>query len=229
MKISNLLRLCFFITISLLLYSCNKNSEFKSNFGMRTITYFQVLPENNARNIYVGHMGIIDEAKKTITISLPKSADLTSVKPTILLAPFASVSPANLEAVNMSDTTEYIVTAQNGKKAYYTVICKNDYVYPGATLMFATLKNVMSESGTPIQIRFDKTTVSQNVPEDTDMTAIQLELTPDPYSHHATYYVNNKPFDFSEPIDFTQHPNGLRITIISENTRNFSVYTIKLD
>ena len=217
----------FIILWVFILSACTQPNEFTPNFGMRTITKFEVQPANNPANISVSHIGIINEQNRTITISLPKSADLSNIKPTIQVAPYASVSPASLESVDMSDTIEYVVTAQNGKKAYYTLICKKDFLYSGATLMYVTLKNVL-DNEVPIQIRFDKSTAMYELPTDTDLSNIQIEVSPDPYSQHATYYVNNKVTDFSEPIDFNQYPNGLPIMVIAENSRNFSAYTIKL-
>lgn len=221
---SNFILTIFIITF----YSCEQNAEYKPNYGMRTITNFQVLPENNPRNIFIGHMGIIDENKKTITISLPKSADLTRIKPTIRLAPFASVSPSSLAEVDLTDTVEYVVTAQNGRKAYYSVTAKNDYLYSGATLMFLELKNILNEADEPIRIRFDRNTMSYVVPEGKELNNIQLELIPDPYSHNASYYINNNKTDLSEPIDFTHYSSGLKIMVISENMKNFSVYTLNI-
>lgn len=215
----------------ILLNGCQStNPEIEKSFGMRTITRFEISPDHNPENIYVGHIGIINENEKTITINVPKQANLTEIRPTIEVAPFASVSPSSFEPTDLTDTVEYVVTAQNGKKSYYTVVCKNDYLYTNATLMavnisYQSVENTVTER---ILIPSNNKSISLTLPATADLSRITLAFEPDPYSHFAQYYIGSKKTDFTEPFDFTNYPNGMQVTVISENNKNFALYTIKL-
>lgn len=220
-----------FCFVFILFNGCeNTNNELEKRFGMRTITRFEISPDHNPENIYVGHIGIINEKEKIITINVPKQANLTAIKPTIEVAPFASISPSSLEPVNLTDTVEYVVTAQNGRKSYYSVVCKNDYLYANATLMAVNISYQIEENTITerILIPSNNKSISLTLPATADLTKIKLAFEPDPYSHFAQYYIGSKKTDFTELLDFTNYPNGMQITVISENNKNFALYTIKL-
>ena len=63
----------------------------------------------------------IDEAKKQISLDLPSGATITSVTPTIVIPTGATVSPASGVTQDFTNPVKYTVTAEDGRKAVYTV------------------------------------------------------------------------------------------------------------
>jgi hypothetical protein len=74
-----------------------------------------------------GMAGIVDEASKTIAVTVPATTDVKALKATITLSEGASVSPAAGEAQDFSKPVTYTVTAADGSKQAYnvTVTAKN--------------------------------------------------------------------------------------------------------
>jgi hypothetical protein len=69
-----------------------------------------------------GVAATIDEAAKTITITLPYDTSVSSLMPVISVSPGASVYPASGDAVDFSyPLTYYTVSAENGSTVQYTV------------------------------------------------------------------------------------------------------------
>ena len=68
-----------------------------------------------------GVSGTISQTAGTITITMPYSTDLTSLKPEITLQNAVSVSPASGAAVNLTSPVTYTVTAEDGSTKTYTV------------------------------------------------------------------------------------------------------------
>lgn len=82
------------------------------------ITYFSV-PANDA-TAFTGVTGTIDQEKKVI--SLITIADLSAVKVDYQLSPHAIISPdPKTTIVNLNESTQFTVTAQDGSKSIYTV------------------------------------------------------------------------------------------------------------
>ena len=59
-----------------------------------------------------------------ITLNVPFGTDVTALKPSIEVSPFATVSPQSDTAQNFTNPVQYIVTAQNGGTQTYTVTVK---------------------------------------------------------------------------------------------------------
>jgi hypothetical protein len=68
-----------------------------------------------------GIAGIVDEAAKTIAVTVPAATDVKALKPTITLSEGSTVSPATGEAQDFSKPVTYTVTAGDGSKQVYTV------------------------------------------------------------------------------------------------------------
>lgn len=86
--------------------------------NMRSIVRFTLNPAQNGGNVFVQHIATIDQSKKTITLKLPSHLDLKEIRPEIVVAPWTSVTPKSLEAVDFSaGLIEYTVVAESGKKA----------------------------------------------------------------------------------------------------------------
>jgi hypothetical protein len=68
-----------------------------------------------------GTEGVINEAAKTVTLSLPYGTQVNSLAPDITVSPDASVDPASGTAQDFTNPVSYRVTAQDGTWADYTV------------------------------------------------------------------------------------------------------------
>lgn len=64
--------------------------------------------------------------KSTITVSVPKEADLTKLIPTIEVSEGATVSPISGAAQDFTNPVEYTVTAEAGNTRVYTVTVTDD-------------------------------------------------------------------------------------------------------
>lgn len=63
----------------------------------------------------------IDEASKTITITLPASTDITKLKPQIKISDKATVSPASGIEIDFTNMVTYTITAEDNSTQAYTV------------------------------------------------------------------------------------------------------------
>lgn len=68
-----------------------------------------------------GVNGTINEANKAIAVTLPFGTNVNSLTPTVTLSSKATVSPLSGVAQNFSSPVTYVVTAENGSVATYTV------------------------------------------------------------------------------------------------------------
>jgi len=64
----------------------------------------------------------INETEKTITARLPFDTDLSSLVPTITVSEKATVTPVSGVANDFTDSTTYVVTAENGTTSAYKVL-----------------------------------------------------------------------------------------------------------
>ncbi len=73
----------------------------------------------------------IDPATKTITATVPATADLTKLKPTITLSDRATVNPASATVVDFSKALNFTVTAEDaGTQVYAVTVVKEVVVSP---------------------------------------------------------------------------------------------------
>ena len=125
----------FYLSILLsfiLLLGCQRENDINvlPPSNLRSIVSFNLYRYNNPLNLFSSVYGTVDETNKIITLkftpgSYPNLDSLRFLKPQIYIAPWATVSPDNLEYVDLRpDTVEYTVTAQSGKKAVYSIVKK---------------------------------------------------------------------------------------------------------
>lgn len=112
------------ILIGLVVVSCLPMMDVvEPQSNLKMITRFRFLRADNPT--LTGDVnGVIDEAQKTITVTVPKAANVTALKPTIVIGPKSSVSPGNLIPQDFTNPVDYTVTAENGTSVYYTVTVK---------------------------------------------------------------------------------------------------------
>lgn len=207
-------------------FGCD-NSQDISDYppsNMRSIVRFTLNPAQNGGNVRVQHIATIDPSKKTITLKLPAHLDLKSIRPEITAAPWTTVSPQSLEAVDFTaGTIEYTVTAESGKKAVYEIIKDMTYKYPACQIYSVTLPAVKDPvSGEPVKAVCNENskTASLTVPAGTDLTKLvpKFELSPDSYNARL-----DKPdgvaYNFTEPV---------RFTLQSEDGKKTATYTVSV-
>jgi len=66
-------------------------------------------------------IAVIDEGKRTITATVPASANLSALAPTIAISTKATISPASGVAQDFTKPVNYTVTAEDGSKQVYEV------------------------------------------------------------------------------------------------------------
>ena len=65
--------------------------------------------------------GKINDAKHTVTLTLPKGTNAAALSPKIKVSGGAAVKPTSAAAINFTKPVKYTVTAKDGTKQYYTV------------------------------------------------------------------------------------------------------------
>lgn len=69
-------------------------------------------------------VGVVDEASKTVTLTVPYGTDVKTLVPTITVSEGATLLPATGEAKDFSSTIEYVVKAEDGQEMPYKVSVK---------------------------------------------------------------------------------------------------------
>lgn len=249
MKKQKRFRLLVFFTTVALLCSCKKTIDDYPLANLRTIVSFNFdYYHNSDCGVYIQMEGVVDEVNRVITVSVPADADLTRLRPTIALSPWTTCSPQNLETVDFSDgPVEYEVTAQSGKKAYYTVTVTPDYIYQDASMVRLVLSDIPVSSdtqpdpmdptsglsGTPDKYS-DGAVLDISLPQGWsslyDMSAQRTHLDMSASSHGCTIEVddsgdggaNYRAFTDMDAIDYT-YPVVFRITSQSGKTVRYTV------
>ena len=102
----------------LFLYACEETTFNEGPF----ISKRKQLTAFAFNEISLPTQAIINQENNTITARLPFDTDLTKITPTIKVSDKATVTPPSGVANDFSDTTTYIVTAENGTTETYSVI-----------------------------------------------------------------------------------------------------------
>lgn len=208
----------FYCVLAVLLFSnCSKDIDDHPKSSMRAISTFAFEPYHNAENnIVITHQGVIDQTNKLIKVQLPPDVVLTNLRPKIGLSPWTTVSPASLEYVDFSrDTVDFVVTAESGKTAVYSVVCVTDYVYTKAELYSLEFPEILNEGGdafrTIVSSFNNNTTVNVQFPAGTDLTKLLVDLYLSPASKGCTISVSEdgleasyRPFSNPEVINFSK-------------------------
>lgn len=194
--------------------------------SMRSIIKFSVLPTYNGENVYVEHKGEINQKDKTITLHLSPNYDLTKIRPEITLSPMTTVEPANYEPVDFSSLQKtYCAIAENGKLAYYDVICVLDYKYKGNTILAFYLPEIIDpETGRPLRKEY-KGTWNETIYVDpsVDLSAIKIGFDVEAKSNFCTF---NK--DTAAYYDFATNANGISFGVTAQSGGAMNYYKVNV-
>lgn len=158
-------------------------------------------------------VGMVDEAMKTVTLSMPVGTDVTSLVPTIEVSTYASVEPASGVAQDFSEPVYYTVTAFNGTTAQYVVSVEfddgqNEKQILSFTVDVPTLDITIDEFNKMVTLLF---------PEGADVTHVvpTIEI-----SEGATISpASGVAQDFTEPVEYT-------VTALNGSTVTYTVTAI---
>lgn len=227
-------KLSLFLTAVVMLFvlgGCKKTIDDYPLSNLRAISHFSVETyHNTAANIFTIHDGVIDEANKTIVVDLPYDADLAHLRPTIELSPWSKVSPASLQEVDFSqgDSLDYVVTAQSGKQAVYTVYITRNFVYKEAEIYGVYLTDVLDAKGEARYARFTTTESAIWIPETEDMSALITHVDLSYASHRATIELDEtgtgtdyRLFTNDTAIDYTSQIIKFRVTAENGTSKEF--------
>ncbi|MCF8318187.1 MAG: DUF5018 domain-containing protein [Haliscomenobacter sp.] len=230
-RITNYLSVTFCI---ILLWGCQREIDITQipPSNLRSIVSFALNPYQNVGNVTYKFSGVINESTKIITIKLPGAIRLDSIRPEIIISPWASVSPNSLDYVDLRpDTVEFTVTAQSGKKAVYAVVKDLTYKFSNSTLYALNFTDIIDTATvSPFRVSFATgLTKSLTLPEGTDKTQLNVDLELSPDSYNATITVNDVEIStfrtFTNPVNFT---NQVTFRVKSEDGKKTTDYKITL-
>jgi hypothetical protein len=226
-----------------LLWGCQRETDITqiAPSNLRSIVSFALNPYHNPGNVTLKFSGVINESTKIISIKLPSGIKLDSIRPEIIISPWATVSPNSLDYVDLRpDTVEFTVTAQSGKKAVYALVKDLTYKFSNSTMYALNFTDITDPAtGSPFRVSFATgLTKSITLPVGTDKTNlnVDIELSPDSYNSTITVYeVNTTTYrPFSNPVNFdisdqkTLKANQVKFRVTSEDGKKFSEYYITL-
>jgi hypothetical protein len=226
-----------------LLWGCQRETDITqiAPSNLRSIVSFALNPYHNPGNVTLKFSGVINESTKIISIKLPSGIKLDSIRPEIIISPWATVSPNSLDYVDLRpDTVEFTVTAQSGKKAVYALVKDLTYKFSNSTMYALNFTDITDPvTGSPFRVSFATgLTKSITLPVGTDKTNlnVDIELSPDSYNSTITVYeVNTTTYrPFSNPVNFdisdqkTLKANQVKFRVTSEDGKKFSEYYITL-
>lgn len=243
-------RICLWLVpLLVVLYGCKKTIDDYPLANLRAISSFNFdYYHNSDCKIFVQAEGTIDETNRSIEVHVPMDADLTRLRPTITLSPWTICSPKNLEMVDFSaGVVEYEVTAQSGKKAYYTVSVIPDFIYQDAAMIRLVLSDIPASPGADSDAD-DKSAGLSGVPDKEsdgavvnitlptgwsskyDMSAQRTHLDMSASSHHCKIEVDDsgtdetsyRTFEDMDEVDYT-HSVIFRITSQSGKVVRYTV------
>ncbi|BCI61703.1 MULTISPECIES: hypothetical protein [Bacteroidales] len=214
---------------------CSKDIDDYPKSNLRAISYFSFKPYHNAdKNVFVEHVGEIDEVNKVIRVVLPPDVVLTGLRPYIELSPWTTVTPGSLTPMDFtSESVDFEVRAESGKVAVYSVVRELTYVYTKAELYSVSFPDFRDETGEVLRRVFpnfsNNSAVTVTVPEGTALERILVELELSAASQKASVEVCDDgsetefvPFSGSGYVDFT-HTVIFRVTPESGSAVNYRV------
>lgn len=231
-------KIYFFTAIFVgMLWSCQRENDINGvpPSNLRTIVSFVLNPYQNEGNVNVKLVGTIDELNKLIKLKVPNDLHLDSLRPEIIFAPWASISPKSLDYVDLrADTVKYTVTAESGKKAVYSLVKDVSYVYTNTTLFAVSFTNIIDAS-TGVAVRgvysSNSYAINMSVPKGTDITKIMTNLEFAGDSQKTTVMVKENGSatgrSFSSPslVDFTK---TVTFTVTSQDGIKIANYTLSV-
>ncbi|MEI7504294.1 MAG: DUF6242 domain-containing protein [Paludibacter sp.] len=220
-----------------LMWGCQRETDINqlAPSNLRSIVKFTLNPYQNAGNVTMAFSGVINETTKIITLKLPSNTRLDSVRPEIIFAPWATVSPKSLDYVDLRpDTVEFTVTAQSGKTAVYALVKDLTYKFSKSQLFAMNFTDIINPTtSSPFRLVFAFSQLTQaltiSLPPGTDKTKLNVDLEIAPDSYNSTITVNESGTErpFTNPVDFT---NPVTFKVVSEDGKSTSTYkiTVKL-
>lgn len=224
-----------FMLAAIFFHSCSEDIDDYPKSNLRAISSFAFEPYHNAENnIVIRHEGVIDHTNKVIKVQLPPDVTLTQLRPKIVLSPWTTVSPGSLEYVDFSnDTINFVVTAESGKQAVYSVVRELNYVYSSAELYSIWFPNITNEEAEPLRFTFpnfsNNVTIAPLIPQGNDLSQLLVNLEVSPGSKGCTITVSEdgleasyRPFSNPGVVNFTNRVS-FRITSQSGTTINYRI------
>jgi hypothetical protein len=149
--------------------------------------------------------GVIDEAAKTIAASVPAGTDVKALAPAVTVSAKATVAPASGTPVNFTTPMPYLVIAENGDVATYTVTVTvtGGTGQPGASDAKQITSFAFSTLTPPVNAVIDEAakTITATVPASAVITALTPLIT---VSANATVSpASGVATNFSQPVPYT--------------------------
>lgn len=143
-------------------------------------------------------VGTIDEVNGKIAVTVPPGTSVTSLAPTIVSSPKATVEPASGTAKDFTNPVSYTVTAENGSKKTYVVTVAVQKKSDKELISFAF--NELDPVVAGVINSVDKT-VALQVPKGTSVTALKPTIA---VSGGATVSpASDVAQDFTNPVTYT--------------------------
>lgn len=228
-------RILFSIIVVILFTCCRESIDDFPKSNLRAIASFSFEPYHNTENnIVIQHVGEIDEVNKIIKVKLPPDVVLTKLRPKIELSPKSTVSPASLDYVDfVNDTVDFVVKAQSGKQAVYSVVRELNFIYTKAELYSITFLDILNEEKEPRRFVFstfsNNSTISVKIPEEYSLDQRLVKLEFSPASKGCQVEISDdgsessyRPFSNEETVDFTNRVS-FRVTSQSGNKVNYRI------
>ena len=174
--------LCMALAMLMLMVSCTKESDEKEILSFRFVSLnVEAFAESDG---------------KTLVAVVPSGTDVTSLVPVILISEKATINPGSGVPMDFTNPVSYVVTAEDGSQAEYSVvvIVKAE---SGKKILSFRFEDIDIEA----DIDEDLKTVEATMPLGTDVTAlvpvitVSEKATIDPASGVST--------DFTNPVTYT--------------------------
>ena len=186
MKYASLLFLSFLLYLS----GCSGNDE-PSLSSENKITSFNLTYNDQTFS------GSINHNTRTVKIKTLGLEQNTSLVPEISISEGAGIFPSPNTSQNFNEVIEYIVTAENGEKAIYTVIAENQLYSPEKDILSFNLVI----DGETFSGDIDQETGTIEVTTGKDVSAIAPEIT---LSDQASVSpAASEIQDFNQPVEYT--------------------------
>lgn len=248
------------LTITLLSQSCTKDPEMESGglkLPLRSISSFQITPFYNGDKLGDTFLGEINEAKKTIRLTLPAyllkqfpDAQSCDFVPSIIFSRNATLTPKNLETISLkfnpqpTDSLIYTVISEDGRKADYTLKWTFSYLYQKADILCyefpdiidTTTNKPVRTTTVPIILKYPKSWFTYSTPILKDqygdeIGSIRMRIILTSASKNASIIQLPASEALSGTSKFLQNPTRMSLTDIFDCNRNSKVpvykFTIK--
>lgn len=139
----------------------------------------------------------IDETTKRITTTLPSTADITKLSPTIIVSPGSKVSPVSDKEQDFSKEVAYTVTAEDGTEVTYKVTVRRERSGAKDILAFS-----FTDFSPIIVAKIDPTTkaITATLPSTADLTKLKPTISISDKAFVTP--VSGNVIDFSKPVNF---------------------------